>query len=154
MLQKFLLPFCSDEASLLSCLSACLGCAGPWLPRVRLPGCGGQRLLSRCAAWAPRRSGFPSQSAGSGPWVSSPAQALLHCACRPQGLRLQWLPWALEHRLRSGGARLRCCVVWGLPGPGVTRASPALAGGSCPLRYRGSLLFCVSLRRAEYRIIV
>lgn len=55
MLQKFLLPFCSDEASLLSCLSACLGCRVCACPAAVGRGCSPGVLPGRLAAVASRR---------------------------------------------------------------------------------------------------
>ena len=72
-------------------------------------------------------------------------------ACRPWSLQASVVAvWALEHRLGGGGARASLlCVVWSLPGPGVTPVSPALAGGllSTALLGKSPVLFFLKTNR-------
>ena len=129
ILQKFLLSFCSDETFLLSFCLFILAALGLGCRVWAASGSGGQRLLSRCAAWAFHCSGFSHcRARAPGPWGSVvAAQELLDCGLRalePSGFssysvgaraQAQWWWWWCTGfvalcRMESSWTRGHTCV--------------------------------------------
>lgn len=138
MLQKFLLPFCSDEAALAE-LSVCLS----WLPRVRRPAAGAEAALQVCclgaAAVASRRraraQALSQQSSTGAPslCLQAPGPQASVAAVGAGAQAQEW--WCAASLL---------CRVGSSPGDQGSHVYPRYSRWLLSTALPGSLLFCVS----------